>query len=184
MLFKSGENVKNNEKISFRLVGEVCPSPQQFSWNSQLFHDFVSYGELVHPTSRKSVSTYWIFFFLWRCGPTRAMASSFLRFLDHTQRRITVGRTHLDKWSARRREVYLTTQKTHNRNPCHRRDANPHLSRRAAADLRLRPRDQWDRQRSYYLPLIIFVLLFPASKCFPRCFSIKETDSLSKVSVY
>ena len=23
--------------------------------------------------------------FLWRCGPTRAMASSFLRFLDHTQ---------------------------------------------------------------------------------------------------
>ena len=25
------------------------------------------------------------FFFPWRCGPTRAMASSFLRFLDHTQ---------------------------------------------------------------------------------------------------
>ena len=25
---------------------------------------------------------------LWRCGPTRAMASSFLRFLDHTQRRV------------------------------------------------------------------------------------------------
>jgi len=24
-------------------------------------------------------------FFLWSCGPTRAMASSFLRFLDHTQ---------------------------------------------------------------------------------------------------
>ena len=32
------------------------------------------------------------FFFLWRCGPTQTMASSFLRFLDHTQRRITVGR--------------------------------------------------------------------------------------------
>ena len=29
------------------------------------------------------------FFFLWRCDPTRVMASSFLRFLDHTQRRIT-----------------------------------------------------------------------------------------------
>ena len=38
-----------------------------------------------------------IFFFLWRCGPTLAMASSFLRFLDHTQRRITVGRTPLDE---------------------------------------------------------------------------------------
>jgi len=35
-------------------------------------------------------------FFLWRCGPTRAMAS-FMRFLDHTQLRITVGRTSLDE---------------------------------------------------------------------------------------
>jgi hypothetical protein len=31
------------------------------------------------------------FFPLWRCGPTQAMASPFLRFLDHIQRRITVG---------------------------------------------------------------------------------------------
>jgi len=38
-----------------------------------------------------------LFFFLWRCGPTRAMASSFLKFLDHTQLRITVGRTPLDE---------------------------------------------------------------------------------------
>ena len=52
---------------------------------------------------------------LWRCDPTRAMASSFLRFLDHTQRRITVGRTPLDEWSARRRDLYLTTHNTHNR---------------------------------------------------------------------
>jgi hypothetical protein len=37
------------------------------------------------------------FFSLWRCDPTRAMASSFLRFLDHTQRRTTVGRTPLDE---------------------------------------------------------------------------------------
>ena len=55
------------------------------------------------------------FFFLWRCDPTRVMASSFLRFLDHTQRRSTVGRTPLDKWSARRRDLYLTTHNTHNR---------------------------------------------------------------------
>jgi hypothetical protein len=53
--------------------------------------------------------------FLWRCGPKRAMASSFLRFLVHTQRRITVGRTPLDEWSARRRDLYLTTHNTHNR---------------------------------------------------------------------
>ena len=55
------------------------------------------------------------FFFLWRFGPTRAMTSPFLRFLDHTQRRITVGRTPLDEWSARRRDLYLTTHNTHNR---------------------------------------------------------------------
>jgi hypothetical protein len=43
------------------------------------------------------------------------MTSSFLRFLDHTQRRTTVGRTPLDEWSARRRDLYLTTHNTHNR---------------------------------------------------------------------
>jgi len=43
------------------------------------------------------------------------MASSFTRFLDHTQRRSTVGRTHLDEWSARRSDLYLTTHNTHNR---------------------------------------------------------------------
>ena len=36
-------------------------------------------------------------------------------FLDHTQRRSTVGRTPLDEWSARRRDPYLTTHDTHNR---------------------------------------------------------------------
>ena len=43
------------------------------------------------------------------------MASSFTRFLDHTQRRTTVGRTPLDEWSARRRDHYLTTHNSHNR---------------------------------------------------------------------
>ena len=56
-----------------------------------------------------------ILFVPWRCGPTRTMASSFTRFLDHTQLRITVGRTPLDEWSARRRNLYLTTHNTHNR---------------------------------------------------------------------
>ena len=36
-------------------------------------------------------------------------------FLDHTQRRSTVGRTPLDESSARRRHLYLTTHDTHNR---------------------------------------------------------------------
>ena len=53
--------------------------------------------------------------FLWRCYPTRVMASSFLRFLDHTHRRTIVGRAPLDEWSARRRDLYLTTHNTRNR---------------------------------------------------------------------
>jgi hypothetical protein len=39
----------------------------------------------------------------------------FTRFLDHTQRRTTVGRTPLDEWSVRRRDLYLTTHNNHNR---------------------------------------------------------------------
>ena len=36
-------------------------------------------------------------------------------FLDHTQRRTTVGRSPLNELSVRRRDLYLTTHKTHNR---------------------------------------------------------------------
>ena len=43
------------------------------------------------------------------------MEHPFLVFLDHTQRRSTVGRTPLDEWSARRRDLYLTAHDTHNR---------------------------------------------------------------------
>jgi len=44
-----------------------------------------------------------------------AMASSFTRFLHHTQRRNTVGRTPLAGWSVPRRDLYLTTYNTRNR---------------------------------------------------------------------
>jgi len=37
-----------------------------------------------------------------------AKASSFTRFLDHTQRRTTVSRTPRDECSPRRRDLYLT----------------------------------------------------------------------------
>jgi hypothetical protein len=38
-----------------------------------------------------------LIFFLWRFGPTEFTASSFMRFLDHTQRDTTVGRVPLDE---------------------------------------------------------------------------------------
>ena len=43
------------------------------------------------------------------------MEHLFLMFLDHIRRRSTVDRTPLDEWSARRRDLYLTTHDTHNR---------------------------------------------------------------------
>jgi len=64
------------------------------------------------------------FFFYWRYNPlwvcilqpsSGAIASSRTRFLDHTQRRAKVGRTPLDEWSVRRRDLYLTTHNSHNR---------------------------------------------------------------------
>jgi len=53
----------------------------------------------------------------WRHSPQWARASSSTRCLDHTRRRVTVDRNPLDEWSARRRDLFLTThtQNTHNR---------------------------------------------------------------------
>jgi hypothetical protein len=53
----------------------------------------------------------------------RVLASSFLRFRDHTHWHNPVGRTPLDEGSAPRRDLYLTTQ--HLQLPRSRRDTNP-----------------------------------------------------------
>ena len=47
--------------------------------------------------------------------PPWTRASSFKRFLDHTQRRTTVGRNHLGEGLVRRRDLYLTTHNIHNK---------------------------------------------------------------------
>jgi len=87
------------------------------------------------------------FFFIWQDSPQWSKASSFTRFLDHTQGRTTVRRTPLDEWSACRRDLYLTTHDNHNRQtsvpPGGIRNHNP--SKRAAADLGLGPRGHWGR---------------------------------------
>ena len=92
-----------------------------------------------------------LFVCFWRNTLQWAMASSFTSFPDHIQRRTTVGMTPLDVRSARRRDLYLTAHNTHNRHilvPSGIRNHN--LSRRAAADLRLRPRGHCDRQVFMY----------------------------------
>ena len=76
------------------------------------------------------------------------MEHPFLMFLDHTQRRSTVGRTPLDEWSACRWDLYLTTHDTHNRQismpPVGFKHTISVGERPQAA--RLRPRGHWDRQ--------------------------------------
>jgi hypothetical protein len=80
------------------------------------------------------------------------MDSSFLRFfLDHTQRRTTIGKIPLDEWSARRRDLYLTTHDTHNRQISMPPDGirTHNFNRRAATELRLIPRGYLDRRNIY-----------------------------------
>ena len=84
-------------------------------------------GTLFYTTS----VNFWMVCTHWRCSrggkwrtvfflsfgataPPWARASSFTRFLDHTQRLTTVSRTPVDEWSARHRDLYLTTHNTHN----------------------------------------------------------------------
>jgi hypothetical protein len=86
----------------------------------------------------------------WHNSPHWARASSFARFLDHTQRRTTVGRTTLDEWSARRRDLYPTKHNTHNRQTSMPRwDSNPQ-SQQASG--------HWDRRLNHYR-YEIFLLL-------------------------
>jgi hypothetical protein len=40
---------------------------------------------------------YYCYYYLWFCSQARAMTSSSTKFLDHTQRRATVGRTPPDE---------------------------------------------------------------------------------------
>jgi hypothetical protein len=85
----------------------------------------------------------------WRCGPMRDMDSSMMMFPDRIQRRTLFGRTPLFEWSARSRDLYLTTHNIHKRqtdihDPGGIRTYNP--SKQEAADPLLRPRDHWDRQ--------------------------------------
>ena len=74
----------------------------------------------------------------------RVLRPPYSRGFYITQRRPTVGRTPLDEWSARRRDLYLTTHNTQQETDIHAFGGirTHNFSRRAAADMRLRPRKQ------------------------------------------
>ena len=139
--------------------------------------------------------------------PQWAWAFSFTRFLHHTQWRTTVGRTPLDGWSARFRDLYLTTHNTHYRQTSMPRwNSNTQFehtirthnpSMRAAAKLRFTPRGHWGRLLSFHAlhisvrcnlsPLVN--VLYKPTECIPtsetvelnfRRFTIKQIFYVAK----
>jgi len=79
------------------LVGELDKFFWSLSEGSQVSAEYTNVLQNVQIICETHQILHLFVCFLWRCGPTRAMASSFLSFLDHTQRRTTVGRTSLDE---------------------------------------------------------------------------------------
>ena len=100
--------------------------------------------------------------FVWRNSPQWARTSSFTRFLDHTQRRTTVGSTPLDEWSARRRDLYMTTHNTHNR-----QTSMPLVGFEPTISAGERPQtyalDRADTGTGTYWLIINLILIFPAA---------------------
>ena len=130
------------------------------------------------------------FFFISRNSPQWARASSFTRFLDHTQRRTTVGRIPLNEWSARRRDLYLTSKNTHNRHPCPRWDSNPQSQQapqtyaldRAVTGTGVQPFTSWNygNRITLFSALQTLVLCLYSSDDFHLdVVKIKETDKMA-----
>ena len=114
---------------------------------------------LIYPQKKCAVqyiNVQWIdiFFFFWRNSPPPQWpaASSFTRFLDHTQ-------THQSRQDSSG-QVIRSWQRTPPDNTQHSQQTDIHdpggirthnLSRRAAADPRFRPRGRWDRPNKWKL---------------------------------
>jgi hypothetical protein len=100
-----------------------------------------------------------IYYFVWHCSPARAMVSSFTRFRDHTNDPPqSVGLL----WTS----VQFVAETSTCQHTTHTKQKNIHApggirshvrSRRAAADLRLRPRGHWDRLDRLYIYIYIYV---------------------------
>jgi hypothetical protein len=80
-------------------------------------------SELLKIYKKSHIAKYYGFYIAICLFPPRVMADPVLSFPDHTPRRNTIGRTSLDEWSARRKDLYLTTHDNSNKKiPCQWRD--------------------------------------------------------------
>ena len=109
--------------------GAVVCNAGSFTDIHSCMHIMICYTIFVSPHGATALS--------WRGPHYRGFTIAF----KHT----TVGRTHLDEWSARRRDLYLTTHNIHKRQDMHVpggfRTSN--VSKVAAADPPLRLRGHW-----------------------------------------
>jgi len=103
-------------QIIYRFQRNYSVCPWKFwraKWCLWVFHKLLFLRNIIN-------------FIMWRWGPIRAMASSFTRFLNHTQRRTTVGMIlwTSDQAVAETSTWQHTTLKI-KRHPWPRRDSNP-----------------------------------------------------------
>ena len=96
----------------------LCGKPLYYWYTEQSYNNQVTNAKhissmqheaalfILKNTIRRSMTKLvQVFVCFWRNSPQWARDSSFLKFLYHTQRRTTVGRTPLDEWSASRRDL-------------------------------------------------------------------------------
>ena len=128
--------------VDTKCKGTSCPSHHLLNLKIALFTNIVlAWSTFVVDTVNVSTS-----FFFGPCSPTSSMTSLFMRFLNHTQWRTTDGRAPLDEWPARCTQ-HLQETDIHAAGGIQ----NHNLSRREAADLRLRERGHRDRQTQYVI---------------------------------
>ena len=104
-----------NSSLNIHLSSTCCTNSVYLRWSHNDKRQFIcTMLVLMYPE---------IQFFLWRNRPFWPRASSIFRLqvLRHT----TLSRTPLDKWSARRRHMYLKTHDAQKRYTRTRRDSNP-----------------------------------------------------------
>ena len=135
--------ITTNTQITTNVEVVICVLVEAFACNVEYM--FIAFVSIKCPLfSASPVGIIFCFFVFWRISPPPlpqwAMASSFTRFLDHTQRRTTVGRTPLDERPLPDNTQHSQQTNIHARGGIRTRS----VSRRAAADLRLRPRRHWD----------------------------------------
>ena len=111
----SGPCIENKRNLRHNAVEprqEIAPKGRNGA--SRRLFSFDKSQRCVQLIKRTSLTLRWLMSYIY-IYIYISMEHPFLMFLDHTQRRSTVGRTPLDEWSARRRDLYLTTHDTHNR---------------------------------------------------------------------